>query len=268
MIHALLLTSLASMESLLGAAAQAPPPIGPESAASEVLDRVYASAGLGVAFASAIKIQDSLVTSAAVGTSGIEFDAEPGVSGTLALGARVSDSLSAEVELGLSSIGFGGASGVMSIDLPGATPPSTGSLSGGSGDFLQTTVLVNGAYHLPLVKRTPGSNDLGLDLALGGGFGVVNTAADVSGINVASAGVPGLTMSLDGNGWSFAAQFKAGLEVHCTSSVSLGLTYKLMALSEADLGEAVFSPGLPLSASLETSSMIVQAVFATLEFRF
>lgn len=241
----------------------------PLATASELANRVYVNAGLGAAFMSAISIQDSLVTTAALGTSGVDFDTDPGVAGDLILGLRVNESMSVEVEVGMSSLGFGGASGTLSYRPPAA--PLTafeGTLSGGSGNFLQVPVLVNASYHLPLIRRAPATEDLGLGLALGGGFGVVNTAASISDIRVRNAVVPDLTMALNGDGWSFAAQFKAALEVQISSSVSLALTYKLMVMSDADLGTADFSTDLGVASDFETGSMLGQALLATFEFRF
>lgn len=241
----------------------------PLAPASELANRVYVNAGLGAAFMSAISIQDSLVTTAALGTSGVDFDTDPGVAGDLILGLRVNESMSVEVEVGMSSLGFGGASGTLSYRPPAAPLAAfEGTLSGGSGNFLQVPVLVNASYHLPLIRRAPATEDLGLGLALGGGFGVVNTAASISDIRVRNAVVPDLTMALNGDGWSFAAQFKAALEVQISSSVSLALTYKLMVMSDADLGTADFSTDLGVSSDFETGSMLGQALLATFEFRF
>jgi opacity protein-like surface antigen len=80
--------------------------------------------------------------------------------------------------------------------------------------------------------------------------------------------VPNYTMSINGNGWSWAAQARVGLDIALSSRVSLGIEYRLIGLNEADLGTADFSEDLDRFTDITIETFIEQTVSATLEFRF
>ncbi len=270
----------ASMTGVLAAAqAAAQAPAGaPEQAiapatAQEFSNRVYIGTSLGAAFLPKLKISDEFETEAAYGLSDVGLDTDIGAAFTIALGIHATENFSLEVQTGLTWVGFGGASGELSFLQRTGGPPTPSfdaTLSGGSGSFLQVPVMANATWRIPLTKRAPGTDDTSIGLILGGGFGAINTGADISDISVAptTGAVPDYTMSINGNGWSWAAQARVGLDIALSSRVSLGLEYRLIGLNEADLGSADFSEDLDRFSDITIETFIEQTISATLEFRF
>jgi opacity protein-like surface antigen len=275
--HSLIAASISCVLVVDHATAQVPAG-APEQAiapatAQEFSNRVYIGTSLGAAFLPTLKISDEFATEAAYGLTDVGLDTDIGAAFTIALGIHATENFSLEVQTGLTWVGFGGASGEVSyLQRTGGdpTPDFDATLSGGSGSFLQVPVMANATWRIPLTKRAPGTDDTSIGLILGGGFGAINTGADISGIDVAptTGTVPDYTMSIKGNGWSWAAQARVGLDIALSSRVSLGLEYRLIGLNEADLGSADFSEDLDRFSDITIETFIEQTVSATLEFRF
>lgn len=274
--HSLIAASMAGVFVVSHATAQAPAG-APEQAiapatAQEFANRVYIGTSLGAAFLPKLKISDEFATEAAYGLTDVGLETDVGAAFTIALGIHATENFSLEVQTGLTWVGFGGASGELSFLQRTGDPTSSfdATLSGGSGSFLQVPVMANATWRIPLTKRAPGTDDTSIGLILGGGFGAINTGADISGIDVAPEGgaVPDYTMSINGNGWSWAAQARVGLDIALSSRVSLGLEYRLIGLNEADLGSADFSEDLDRFSDITIETFIEQTISATLEFRF
>ncbi len=239
--------------------------------AQEFSNRVYIGTSLGAAFLPKLKISDEFATEAAYGLTDVGLETDVGAAFTIALGIHATENFSLEVQTGLTWVGFGGASGEVSY-LPQPADPIPAfdaTLSGGTGSFLQVPVMANATWRIPLTKRAPGTDDTSIGLILGGGFGAVNTGADISGIDVAlPGGSVSDAVSINGNGWSWAAQARVGLDIALSSRVSLGLEYRLIGLNEADLGSADFSVDLDRFSDITIETFIEQTISATLEFRF
>jgi len=275
--HSLIAASMVGVFVVSHATAQAPAG-APEQAiapatAQEFANRVYIGTSLGAAFLPKLKISDEFETEAAYGLSDAGLDTDIGAAFTIALGIHATENFSLEVQTGLTWVGFGGASGELSYLQRTAgdpTPSFDATLSGGTGSFLQVPVMANATWRIPLTKRAPGTDDTSIGLILGGGFGAINTGADISDITVAptTGVVPAYTMSINGNGWSWAAQARVGLDIALSSRVSLGLEYRLIGLNEADLGSAEFSEDLDRFSDITIETFIEQTISATLEFRF
>jgi opacity protein-like surface antigen len=273
--HSLIAASMAGVFVVSHAIAQAPAG-APEQAiapatAQEFANRVYIGTSLGAAFLPKLKISDEFETEAAYGLSDVGLDTDIGAAFTIALGIHATENFSLEVQTGLTWVGFGGASGEVSYLPQPADPPAfDATLSGGTGSFLQVPVMANATWRIPLTKRAPGTDDTSIGLILGGGFGAINTGADISDITVAptTGAVPDYTMSINGNGWSWVAQARVGLDIALSSRVSLGLEYRLIGLNEADLGSADFSEDLDRFSDITIETFIEQTISATLEFRF
>lgn len=275
--HSMIAASMACMFVVSHATAQAPAG-APEQAiapvtAQEFANRVYIGTSLGAAFLPKLKISDEFETEAAYGLSDVGLETDIGAAFTIALGIHATENFSLEVQTGLTWVGFGGASGELSYLQRTAgdpTPSFDATLSGGSGSFLQIPVMANATWRIPLTKRAPGTDDTSIGLILGGGFGAINTGADISDITVAptTPAVPDYSMSINGNGWSWAAQARVGLDIALSSRVSLGLEYRLIGLNEADLGSADFSEDLDRFSDITIETFIEQTISATLEFRF
>ena len=275
--HSMIAASMASMFVVSHAIAQAPAG-APEQAiapatAQEFANRVYIGTSLGAAFLPKLKISDEFATEAAYGLTDVGLETDVGAAFTIALGIHATENFSLEVQTGLTWVGFGGASGELSYLQRTAgdpTPSFDATLSGGSGSFLQIPVMANATWRIPLTKRAPGTDDTSIGLILGGGFGAINTGADISDITVAptTGAVPDYSMSINGNGWSWAAQARVGLDIALSSRVSLGVEYRLIGLNEADLGPADFSEDLDRFSDITIETFIEQTISATLEFRF
>jgi hypothetical protein len=257
----------AHAQSTVGSDAQQAPVVAPASA-QEFANRVYIGTSLGAAFLPKLKVSDEFETESAYGLSDVGLSTDVGAAFTVSLGIHATENLSLEVQTGLTWVGFGGASGELSYQQGLASFDAT--LSGGSGSFLQVPVMANATWRIPLSKRAPGTDDTSVGLVLGGGFGAINNGADISGITVAptTGAEPDYTMSINGNGWSWAAQARVGLDIALSSRVSLGVEYRLIGLNEADLGTADFSEDLDRFSDITIETFIEQTVSATLEFRF
>ena len=273
--HSLIAASMAGVFVVSHAIAQAPAG-APEQAiapatAQEFANRVYIGTSLGAAFLPKLKISDEVATEAAYGLTDVGLETDVGAAFTIALGIHATENFSLEVQTGLTWVGFGGASGEVSY-LPQPADPIPAfdaTLSGGTGSFLQVPVMANATWRIPLTKRAPGTDDTSIGLILGGGFGAVNTGADISGIDVAlPGGSVSDAVSINGNGWSWAAQARVGLDIALSSRVSLGLEYRLIGLNETDLGPADFSVDLDRFSDITIETFIEQTISATLEFRF
>ena len=261
---------VAQAQSTVGTDAPQAPVLAPASA-QEFANRVYIGTSLGAAFLPKLKVSDEFETEAAYGLSDVGLSTDVGAAFNISLGIHATENLSLEIQTGLTWVGFGGASGELSFLPIGSSPPSfDAALSGGSGSILQVPVMANATWRIPLSKRAPGTDDMSVGLILGGGFGAINNGADISDITVAPIGgaVPNYTMSINGNGWSWAAQARVGLDIALSSRVSLGIEYRLIGLNEADLGTADFSEDLDRFTDITIETFIEQTISATLEFRF
>lgn len=268
---ALFAAGVAQAQSTVGTDAPQAPVLAPASA-QEFANRVYIGTSLGAAFLPKLKVSDEFETESSYGLSDVGLSTDVGAAFNISLGIHATENLSLEIQTGLTWVGFGGASGELSYQqrVGDPTPSFDAALSGGSGSILQVPVMANATWRIPLSKRAPGTDDMSVGLILGGGFGAINNGADISDITVAPIGgaVPDYTMSINGNGWSWAAQARVGLDIALSSRVSLGIEYRLIGLNEADLGAADFSEDLDRFTDITIETFIEQTVSATLEFRF
>jgi opacity protein-like surface antigen len=237
---------------------------GPVGGTAELGQGIYIGTDIGVSFVSDVKIKDYVPTPGSLefGTAGVKADVDAGVAWNIDLGYRFNETFALELESGFYRNGFGGFSaGEFQTGIGLSTP-----ITGGDGNFTQIPIFVNGKFDIPLVKREAGSSG-GLNLKLGGGVGVVHVGADLSDIQ--AVGIPGVTAAVDGGSWEFGGQFIAGLGWQLTSAIEIGLEYRLMAVTGANLGLASFNtPLLEPIADIETDSILTQAVQARISFKF
>jgi opacity protein-like surface antigen len=223
----------------------------------------YLSFDIGATFISSIDIlpftpSDPL----AFGNSLISVDTENGLGLNIALGFELTESFALEFETGYYQNDFGGFTSGQFTSGFGATD-----VVGGSGDFHQIPLFVNGSFDIPLRERAAGADAGAVTLDLMLGLGIVNVGAEITDIQ--AAGVPGVSAAIDGNSWEFGGQIGIGLGWEISSGVNIGVGYRLMAVSGADFGTATFSdPSLVGIDNVEADNFVTHSVQANLSYEF
>jgi opacity protein-like surface antigen len=243
-----------------------------DAAQGGFFSKMYVDTDLGVSFVPNVSVKDTALSPTVdFGTAGVSADIDAGFAWNIALGVEVSESASIELQTGYTRNGFGGfTSGQwVAFGVAGGLP-----IGGGDGDLTQIPVFVNAKYEIPLMERTAGSDGGGLKLELGGGLGVVNVGADIDdieavGLGVLLPGAGGARASIDGSSWEFAGQLMVGLAWELSSNIDLGVRYRFVAVSGADLGVAQFNtPLLTGVGSVETDSVYSHSISAMLSIEF
>ena len=198
------------------------------------------------------------------GSEDVSVDLDAGYALNLKLGMQLNDMAAIELEAGYAHNDFAGFnSGEWT--LPGV---QVGVL-GGSGDLTQYPIFLNARLELPLATHGSGAAAGDMKLRLGAGIGLVGVDGHLSNIGFDDPLLSGLTATVDGGSWEPGAQFMAGLAWELAPRVELGIGYRLMVVSGANLGKATFSDPTVLGlADIETEAIVTHAVQATLSFEF
>lgn len=223
---------------------------------------LYLATDVGVSLLPNIRLKDIAAGPAIadIGISGVEIDADTGVAWTISLGAKITENFGLEVQSGyvyndLGSVAAG------SFTRVGASAPAIG----GSGDVSQVPILFNALFDIPLVEKDSGVGEL--KLQLGGGVGLVYVDASISGIE--AAGIPSDQVSVDGDDWTFGFQGTVAIRWSITSNIDIGVRYRFMGTTEANLGKASFNTPLLVGPDdVKAEAVYTNAIQASLEIRF
>ena len=236
---------------LAGVVLSASPALAQDTAKKADFGAFYIGTEIGVSFVPSVKIKDYTPADPSVfGISGVEAQTSPGA-------------FSIELEGGYYRNGFDGFSSGEFVNAGlGSTP-----VIGGSGNFQQIPIFLNGKFELPLTTANAGSDGGALKLELMAGFGAVNVGANIS--NIAAADIPGVTATVDGNSWAAGGQLGVGLAWELNARVNLGVSYRFMMVNSADFGVATFSdPALVGISNVQSDSVFTHAIQATLSIEF
>lgn len=244
---------------------------------------LYVGADIGASFVPRVRIHDVLASDGSGGgkalsatqtetpVGGINFgsqdvavDLDAGVALNLKLGMKVNDFAAVEIEAGYARNDFSGfESGVWTL------PTGDAAITGGTGELTQFPVFVNAKFELPVSKRAEGSALGDMKFNFGAGIGLVSVDGNLSNIGIDDPALAGLTASVDGSSWEPGAQLMAGVSWQLAPNIDLGIGYRLMVVSGANLGKATFSdPAFVGLTDVETGSITSHAVQATLSFEF
>jgi opacity protein-like surface antigen len=234
-----------------------------EEKTAATAEGTYVSFDVGATFISSIDILPFTPSDpTSFGNSLISADVENGIGLNIALGFELTESFALEFETGYYSNDFGGFTSGQFTSIFGTTD-----VVGGSGDFHQIPLFINGSFDIPLRERAAGADAGEVTLDLMFGLGVVNVGADITDIQ--AAGIPGISAGIDGNSWEFGGQLGVGLAWEISSGVSIGLGYRLMAVSGADFGIATFSdPSLVGIDNVEADNFLTHSVQANFSYEF
>jgi opacity protein-like surface antigen len=224
-----------------------------------ILDRLYVGTDIGVSILPDVKTRAIAVTPGSFGLSSLDIDMDAGVDWSIELGLRLSEQWSVEIQSGYV---YNRIRGVGSGDFTSAFPPEP--VAGGEGHFGQVPILVNGLWEIPLLDREPGLGSL--KLQLGGGIGTVYVHGALSADGTGS--LAGLEMSADGGDWTFGYQGTAALLWNIAPNVEIGIRYRFMGTTAADLGPISEGSGVLAAGNLETEAIYTNAIQASLAIRF
>jgi opacity protein-like surface antigen len=223
-----------------------------------ILDMLYVGTDVGVSILPDVKTRPIAASPGTIGLSGLEIDMDAGVDWSIEVGLRLSEQWSVGVQSGyvynrIRGIGAGTFTSI-------APDPVTG----GEGHFGQVPILVNGLFEIPLAAA---DSSLGaLRLQLGAGLGAVHVDGSVTADG--GGAVVGLEMNADGGDWTFAYQGTAALLWAIDPNVDVGIRYRFMGTTAADLGPISESSGVLAPGNLETNAVFTHAIQASLVIRF
>ena len=249
---------------LAGVVLCASPALAQDTAKKADFGAFYIGTEIGVSFVPSVKIKDYTPADPSVfGISGVEAQTSPGAAWNFDIGFKLTEAFSIELEGGYYRNGFDGFSSGEFVNAGlGSTP-----VIGGSGNFQQIPIFLNGKFELPLTTANAGSDGGALKLELMAGFGAVNVGANIS--NIAAADIPGVTATVDGNSWAAGGQLGVGLAWELNTRVNLGVSYRFMMVNSADFGVATFSdPALVGISNVQSDSVFTHAIQATLSIDF
>jgi len=228
------------------------------AAAESILDRLYVGTDVGVSIVPDIRTREIAATAGTVGLSGLEIDMDAGVDWSIELGLRLSDALAVELQSGYV---YNRISGIAAGTFTSIAPDP---VVGGEGHFGQVPILANVLWEIPIVP--PESGVGGLKLQLGGGLGAVNVQGSLSAGG--GGALTGLEMNADGSDWTFGYQGTVALLWSISSDVDVGIRYRFMGTTGADLGPITESTGVLAPGNLETDEIFTNAIQASLSIRF
>jgi len=249
---------------LAGVVLSASPALASDAAKKADFGGFYVGTDIGVSLVPSVKIKDyTPADPSVIGISGVEAQTSAGVAWNFDVGFKLTEAFSIELEGGYYRNAFDGfSSGEFVVAGLGATD-----VIGGSGNFQQIPIFLNGKFELPLTTANAGSDGGALKLELMAGVGAVNVGANIT--DIAANGIPGVTATVDGNSWEFGGQLGVGLAWELNSRVNLGVGYRFMMVNSANFGTATFSdPALVGIADVQSESVFTHAIQATLSIEF
>jgi hypothetical protein len=236
--------------------------------------RLYVQTGAGVSIIPDLTLKGFPPTDfgaiSEIGFASGTLATDVGVAWSLLVGFRISERFSIEVESGYTTNTISGFSG-STTELVGSTPTPGTFLSTQDGTLSMIPIFCNVAYELPLLERRDGRDESGLSLRLAGGFGATQLDMSVERLLVVStAPVDGQTFGIDGTSWQIAGQFRADLLWNLSSSVDLGVSWRLMYMGAPTFGGITFSDGADFESAgdFAFSDTWAQSIQGSLNFRF
>jgi hypothetical protein len=225
-----------------------------------ILDRLYVATDFGVSLVPDVKTRSIPTAAGAFGLSELDIDMEVGIDWSVELGLRLSEQWSVELQSGYV---YNRIRGVGSGEFTAPPFPSE-PVAGGEGHFGQVPILVNAVWDIPILERESGLGSL--TLQLGGGVGTVYVQGEVSAEGTGS--LAGLEINADGGDWTFGYQGTAALLWGIAPNVEIGIRYRFMGTTAADLGPITDSAGVLAPGNLETEAVFTNAIQASLAIRF